>query len=207
MNFIKKYGCIFVTLVVFSAHAMQQEPIAEVFYELAQRVNLVEQNESDLAHSHEKIKYIFKKLKIDHARYNKIWLHSVARHGKKSTIDTFLEVGFDIEAYDEEGKTPLMYAAIAGNIDGVKALLARNASTTVKSQGGLTAMDWVGFVDTLTKKAQESDKPELGAGLLAFMIARSAERCYPDRDPFAEWRSAIEEHAALQGSGAASRAV
>jgi uncharacterized protein len=56
--------------------------------------------------------------------------------------ETLLNAGCDINAADNKGRTPLMYAAIFERPGVVNLLLKRGANINVKDHDGLSALDW-----------------------------------------------------------------
>lgn len=61
---------------------------------------------------------------------------------KALAIDKALAAGADINVTDSTGKTPLIQAVIAGQINTVKYLLSKGASWTIKDNAGKTALDY-----------------------------------------------------------------
>jgi hypothetical protein len=56
--------------------------------------------------------------------------------------ETLLNAGCDINAADNKGRTPLMYAASFERPGVVKLLLKRGANINAKDHDGLSALDW-----------------------------------------------------------------
>jgi len=56
--------------------------------------------------------------------------------------ETLLDAGCDINAADNKGRAPLMYAAIFERPAAVKLLLKRGANINAKDHDGLSALDW-----------------------------------------------------------------
>jgi hypothetical protein len=56
--------------------------------------------------------------------------------------ETLLDAGCDINAADNKGRTPLIYAAIFERPDVVKLLLKRGANINAKDHDGQSALDW-----------------------------------------------------------------
>jgi ankyrin repeat protein len=56
--------------------------------------------------------------------------------------ETLLDAGCDINAADNKGRTPLMYAAIFERPAAVNLLLKRGANINAKDQNGQSALDW-----------------------------------------------------------------
>jgi hypothetical protein len=55
-------------------------------------------------------------------------------------VKQLLAKGANINATDEEGRTALIWAAIAGDVPTVKVLLDHGADLTIKDKGGKTAL-------------------------------------------------------------------
>ena len=62
-----------------------------------------------------------------------------------------LEQGGDPEAKDRGGWTPLIYAAYAGHLECVKAILETGASIKAKDKHKHTAYDWAMYIRKKTK--------------------------------------------------------
>jgi len=60
----------------------------------------------------------------------------------ESFLMQLLDAGADINATDEDGRTPLMAVATGGYVNKVKALLGRGARVTTKDRRGRTALDY-----------------------------------------------------------------
>jgi len=60
----------------------------------------------------------------------------------KVLTEEFLKLGANIEAKDSAGKTPIMYALIAKNIESVKILLSYKADTNVKDNSNNAVIDY-----------------------------------------------------------------
>jgi ankyrin repeat protein len=58
------------------------------------------------------------------------------------TAETLVNAGCDINAADNNGRTPLMYAAIFERPTVVNLLLKRGADFNAKDHDGLNALDW-----------------------------------------------------------------
>jgi ankyrin repeat protein len=56
--------------------------------------------------------------------------------------ELLLNAGCDVNAADNKGRTPLMYAAIFERPSVVNLLLKRGANINVKDHDGLSALDW-----------------------------------------------------------------
>lgn len=70
-------------------------------------------------------------------KYETIW--DSAQYGAVADIDTHLRHGVAVNARDQQGRTPLMVAAGAGQLQAVRALLKRGAGVSVTDAGGQTA--------------------------------------------------------------------
>jgi cytohesin len=70
-------------------------------------------------------------------------LHEAIRQGRSAPqVAHLLARGADVNTQDDEGLTPLHWAAKEGNQDIVKLLIAWGADVRVKSRKGLTPLDW-----------------------------------------------------------------
>ncbi len=76
-----------------------------------------------------------------HPQTNAI-LFMAARSGNAEGIEAALMIGADVNAQDEDGRTPLMNACYDGFLDVVKLLLDREADLNVKSDADFTALDY-----------------------------------------------------------------
>ena len=56
--------------------------------------------------------------------------------------ETLLNAGCDVNAADNKGRTPLMYAAIFERPSAVNLLLKRGANINARDQNGQSALDW-----------------------------------------------------------------
>ena len=64
-----------------------------------------------------------------------------ARDGDLKGIQSCLDVGWDVNAKNEYGRTALHYAANSGKVDAIAALIKTGADVNVKSNNGNTALD------------------------------------------------------------------
>jgi ankyrin repeat protein len=67
------------------------------------------------------------------------------RRGDKiveSIAETPLNAGCDVNAADNKGRTPLIYAAASERLNVVELLLKRGANIHAKDHDGLSALDW-----------------------------------------------------------------
>jgi hypothetical protein len=65
----------------------------------------------------------------------KVLLHSIER-GNHAYVNTVLTMDFDLDTVDDDGLTPLMFAARHGDLKIVQALLKRGASPLLTGPGG-----------------------------------------------------------------------
>ena len=63
-------------------------------------------------------------------------LHSAARAGDVDEIESLLALGFPIDRRDDEGRTPLMMAAVNGKLQAVKYLLKQGADPSIQDNNG-----------------------------------------------------------------------
>ena len=76
-------------------------------------------------------------------------------------VSFLLSKGAKLESVDQEGKTPLMWAATKGNLEIVKLLLAKGADITKTSKEGKTALNYamanghIKITTILTEKQEE----------------------------------------------------
>ena len=64
-------------------------------------------------------------------------------------LEVLLEQGGDPEAKDRGGWTPLIYAAYAGHLECVKAILETGASIKAKDKHKHTAYDWAMYLSLI----------------------------------------------------------
>jgi thiosulfate/3-mercaptopyruvate sulfurtransferase len=76
-----------------------------------------------------------------------LWLACVPRH--LGLIDLLLEAGQNIDHCNDNGATPLMYAASSGRTEVVAHLLARGADLSVETMDSFSALDMAANVDIL----------------------------------------------------------
>jgi len=71
-------------------------------------------------------------------------LSHLAMLGNRSALELALNAGMNLEATGWMGGTPLHFAAMAGHADCVELLLQRGALPHAATEGGETALDWMG---------------------------------------------------------------
>ena len=85
-------------------------------------------------------------------------IHTAAARGNPQSIDLFLDVGIDVNASNNDGRTPLHWAAEKCQWDDVKLLLEKGANTDLKADGelALTALDlaYIGRDDRYNASSQ-----------------------------------------------------
>lgn len=69
-------------------------------------------------------------------------IHLAVMHQKKDLIGALVEIGVDVNAKDEQGRTALMKAAAKDWTVGVWALLEKGARIDLRDQKGQTAYVW-----------------------------------------------------------------
>ena len=68
--------------------------------------------------------------------------YSAIRNNDLARLEGLIKAGADVNTRDNHGETPLMYAAYAGSLEGMKLLLKDGASVDTQSQSGATALIW-----------------------------------------------------------------
>ena len=79
---------------------------------------------------------------------NALWLACVGGH--LEMLDTLVEAGVDIDNRNDNGATPLMYAASSGKATVVERLLAKGADVTPETLDGFSALDLAQTIECLT---------------------------------------------------------
>ena len=64
-------------------------------------------------------------------------LHSVAQSGNLAEVERLLRDGYDVNAFDELGNTPLHYAAAREDLELVRLLLQRGADVNARDEAGI----------------------------------------------------------------------
>jgi ankyrin repeat protein len=103
-----------------------------------------------------------------------------ARRGDNETVKRFLDGGMDVnllDKRDEELSTILMVAAMAGQTEAAKILIARGAALDTKTKKGRTALTWAawrGMTDTvkalLASGAEVNTRDQWGGTPLNFAV-------------------------------------
>lgn len=73
---------------------------------------------------------------------NALMLAAEGRRNAAAAIPFFLDLGFDMNGRDAEGRTPLMHAVLRGRAEAVRALLAAGADRQACDNEGKTALDY-----------------------------------------------------------------
>lgn len=63
--------------------------------------------------------------------------------GSEAIVAALLDAGADLEAREEVGRTPLMWAARFGNVGALEVLLGKGADRQATDNVGKTAVDWI----------------------------------------------------------------
>jgi ankyrin repeat protein len=105
-----------------------------------------------------------------------------ARKGDNETVKRFLAAGMDanlLDKRDEELSTVLMVAAMAGQTETAKILIAKGAAVNVKTKKGRTALTWAswrGMTDTvkalLANGAEINSRDNWGSTPLTFAVSK-----------------------------------
>jgi ankyrin repeat protein len=105
-----------------------------------------------------------------------------ARKGDNETVKRFLDAGMSanlVDKRDEERSTVLMVAAMAGQTETTKLLLAKGADVNAKTKKERTALTWAswrGMTDTvkalLASGAEIDARDQWGASPLMFAVSR-----------------------------------
>jgi ankyrin repeat protein len=103
-----------------------------------------------------------------------------ARQGDNETVKRFLDAGMDVnllDKRDEELSTVLMVAAMAGQTETAKILIARGAAVNARTKKGRTALTWAswrGMTDTvkalLASGAEVNSRDKWGGTPLNFAV-------------------------------------
>jgi ankyrin repeat protein len=105
-----------------------------------------------------------------------------ARKGDSDAVKRFFEAGMDanlVDQRDEELSTVLMVAAMAGQTETMKVLLARGAAVNARTRKGRTALTWAswrGMTETartlLANDAEINSRDQWGSTPLGFAVSK-----------------------------------
>jgi ankyrin repeat protein len=105
-----------------------------------------------------------------------------ARKGDNETVKRFLDAGMDanlLDKRDDELSTVLMVAAMAGQTETAKILIAKGAAVNTKTKKGRTALTWAswrGMTDTvrtlLASGAEINSRDDWGSTPLTYAVSK-----------------------------------
>ena len=106
-------------------------------------------------------------------------IHAFARRGRTSVVSLILDKGADIDAEDEEGRTPLIRAVMNGHVDTVKLLLERRAHIEATFEANTVLMEAVmqnheGIVKLLLENGAEKEAKNKSGHTALHLAAASA---------------------------------
>jgi ankyrin repeat protein len=133
-------------------------------------------------------------------REHHLMMHVPAERGDVAALETMLKCGFDPNAKDNEGVTPLHRAAMAGRTEAVRLLLAHGASVNALD-GMFSATPLVWATEGWTRRAHQDGADHLRAARLLIAAGSPLEWIPPEKAPDPE--GTIEQLAALCREAAA----
>jgi ankyrin repeat protein len=108
--------------------------------------------------------------------------YRVIRANDLARLTALVSQGADVNAKDNRGETPLMYAAMVGSVEAMKFLLERNADPNVQNQFGSTALIWSATdLSKVQLLLDHGANPNLASkkGRTALLVAAMSDRSAP----------------------------
>jgi len=109
-------------------------------------------------------------------------LIAAATHGDVAAVQALLAQGAEVDAKDDGGMTPLMWASEEGHFDVVQALLTKGADVNAKTfENGMTPLMWASeeghldVVQVLITKGADVNAKEIEGGGTALRLAKDAD--------------------------------
>ena len=189
---MKKYLLFFSIIIGSTIMANNSNDLTRILSELSDSMYCVSEASGDVNQMQKLLTQSIEPIKdfLKHTELSKEDLlpefFLAAMFGDKAILDLFLEAGFDPNVKNKSGQTPLMVAAMAGNVDTVETLLAGGADLTVRDNFGNS----VEFFAQRVKAAIDSRSVEAEGELVLFITAMAR---YKGLDPFEKVQKIIKE--------------